>query len=186
MTLLEKIDKLIAEQGLSRHKVEKEAGLSVSTLLKWDNSVPRADKLKAVADVLGVSVDYLLSDEEGIEVRPAPQNELGYDFVLTDGKESTFIEVESGNENYFKECNSAPILIWSHSLPATFCCQIRVKSALLKWRKILRTLRMCKKQKRTNSAGRSLNILFCSEGKSLYVFNSILKLCKELRQYRTG
>lgn len=99
MTLLEKIDKLIAEQGLSRHKVEKEAGLSVSTLLKWDNSVPRADKLKAVADVLGTSLDYLLSDSD-IEVKSAPQN-VPYDFVITDGNESTLIDVRS-DENHLK------------------------------------------------------------------------------------
>ncbi len=79
MTLLERIDNLISLKDLSRHKVEKLADISVGTINKWDKSIPRADKLKAVADVLDVTVDYLLTGENP-PTEDTKKNETEFDF----------------------------------------------------------------------------------------------------------
>lgn len=46
-------------------RLEKEAGLGNATVRGWKNSEPTVKNLKAVADVLGVTVDDLLSGKEG-------------------------------------------------------------------------------------------------------------------------
>ena len=65
--LLQKIIKLCNEKGITVAKLEKEAGLGNATVRGWARSEPTAKNLKAVADVLGVSVDELLSTEMGTE-----------------------------------------------------------------------------------------------------------------------
>lgn len=44
--------------------LEKEAGLGMNTLVKWDRSSPSIDRVAAVADVLGVTIDELVGREE--------------------------------------------------------------------------------------------------------------------------
>lgn len=41
-------------------QVNDRAGLKNNVIYSWKSKVPSADRLKAVADVLGVSTDYLL------------------------------------------------------------------------------------------------------------------------------
>ena len=60
-----KILKLCAEKNMSIRKLEREAGLKNGAIGKWKASSPRVENLQTVASVLGVSVDYLLSTEEG-------------------------------------------------------------------------------------------------------------------------
>lgn len=62
--ILQRIKDLCEERKISIAKLEEAAGLGNATIRKWEKSYPRADKLKAVADVLGVSLDYLVSGEK--------------------------------------------------------------------------------------------------------------------------
>lgn len=55
------IKALCKKKGVSVSSVEKEAGLSNGAISKWNDSSPTVDKLNAVAKVLDVKVDCLLS-----------------------------------------------------------------------------------------------------------------------------
>ena len=59
--MLTVITELCKEKNISLAELERQAGLKQRTVYKWDESVPSVDKVKAVADALGVSVDRLLS-----------------------------------------------------------------------------------------------------------------------------
>lgn len=58
--MLEIIQNLCKEKGTSIFKLEKELGFGNGTIYKWDKSSPAVDKLKKVAEYLGVSTDFLL------------------------------------------------------------------------------------------------------------------------------
>ena len=58
--LFERIDALAKEKQLSFREIEVSAGLANNSIRGWNNSIPSADKLAAVARVLQVSNDYLL------------------------------------------------------------------------------------------------------------------------------
>ena len=62
--LVKNIQRLAAERGLSIRQLEASAGLKLSTIYKWGESTPSVDKVKAVADFFGVTVDDLLTDHE--------------------------------------------------------------------------------------------------------------------------
>lgn len=51
------------QKGLSIRKVERLSGLSNGNISKWDKHQPRASSVKKVADVLGVSLDKVLSEK---------------------------------------------------------------------------------------------------------------------------
>ena len=53
--------------GLTQGEFAKAMGVSQVTACKWEQgkAYPKPSRLKAVADKLGVTVDYLLSDERG-------------------------------------------------------------------------------------------------------------------------
>ena len=67
MTLVEKIKAVCRAKGITVSKLEEEAKISPRTIGRWDESKPSVDKVKRVAKVLDVSLDYLL-DEENEEV----------------------------------------------------------------------------------------------------------------------
>ena len=59
MGVVERIKALCADKKMSLQSLEAEAGLGINTIYKWDKASPSADKLKAVADYFGVSIDFL-------------------------------------------------------------------------------------------------------------------------------
>ena len=61
---IEKIRRLCEEKGTSLYALEVESGIGRNNIRRWEKYNPSVDKVKAVADYLGVTVDYLLSDEE--------------------------------------------------------------------------------------------------------------------------
>lgn len=61
MTLKERIKELANERGISLPELEATLGFGNSTIVKWDKSVPNAEKLNTVAKYFGVSMDYLLN-----------------------------------------------------------------------------------------------------------------------------
>lgn len=58
-----KIKSLCENRGISIAKLEKELGFGNATIRGWGNgSSPTVDKLKAVADYFGTTVDELLKE----------------------------------------------------------------------------------------------------------------------------
>ena len=68
MTLKDRIKALAKKRGISLPVLESELGFGNSTIVKWDKSVPNADKLNLVAKYFDVSMDYLLNgtDKDGL------------------------------------------------------------------------------------------------------------------------
>ncbi len=66
MTLKERIKKLSDEQNISLPALESELGFGNGTIVKWDKSIPNADKLNKVANYFNVSMDYLLNGERNL------------------------------------------------------------------------------------------------------------------------
>ncbi|APS42211.1 Phage transcriptional regulator, Cro/CI family [Weissella jogaejeotgali] len=64
MTLFERIKKAAKERGISLTALSVKSGLGEKTIYKWKEKEPSANRIKAVADVLGVSVDYLLGNTD--------------------------------------------------------------------------------------------------------------------------
>ena len=57
--------KLLKEKGVTPYQVSKATGVAQSSLSDWKNgrSKPNYEKMLAIADYFGVSVDYLLGNE---------------------------------------------------------------------------------------------------------------------------
>lgn len=60
--MYEKLQILLDKTDKTAYQVSKETGVSTATLSNWKNGnyVPKADKLKKIADCFGVTVDYFL------------------------------------------------------------------------------------------------------------------------------
>ena len=69
MTMLDKIRELCAKKGISLAQLEKDLGFSNKSIFAWKDSNPSVNKVKAVADYFGVTVDYLVSDETNYEAK---------------------------------------------------------------------------------------------------------------------
>ena len=57
--------KLLKEKGVTPYQVSKATGVAQSSLSDWTNgrSKPKYEKMLAISDYFGVSVDYLLGNE---------------------------------------------------------------------------------------------------------------------------
>ena len=65
MTLFERVKEISKKHGFSSLRVlSEQAGLSPNVIYGWKKKEPSAKTLQAVADVLGVSVDYLLGNTD--------------------------------------------------------------------------------------------------------------------------
>lgn len=73
--IYQKIQLLCKRNGISIAKLESDLGFSSSSIKKWCNSSPTADKIKKVAIYFEVSTDYLL----GISEIESPISELFID-----------------------------------------------------------------------------------------------------------
>ena len=61
----DKIKKLCKDRDLTIRELERRAGLKPGCIKKWcGHASPKLSNAIAVAKVLGVSVDFLFSDEE--------------------------------------------------------------------------------------------------------------------------
>lgn len=64
MNVLDRIKKVSKIRGYNLTKVNDLANLGKNTIYSWKNKEPSHNNLQAVADVLGVSVDYLLGNTD--------------------------------------------------------------------------------------------------------------------------
>ena len=62
MGIYENIKELSDKKELSIQRLEVLSGLGNGTIGRWRTMMPHVDKLKSVADVLGVGVDRLIKD----------------------------------------------------------------------------------------------------------------------------
>ena len=60
--IYENIVSLCKSKNISVSKLEQETGLGNATIRTWRTSSPSVDRLKKVADYLGVTIDSLLSE----------------------------------------------------------------------------------------------------------------------------
>ena len=58
--IYDNIQKRAKDVGISINSIEKESGLSIGSLCKWNDVSPTARSLKKVADILECTVDELL------------------------------------------------------------------------------------------------------------------------------
>ena len=77
MTLVERIRRLCADHSISVRQLEFAAGLSEGTIGRWNVSIPSVDKVKKVADYFGVTVDYLIDqNDESISTHTARREKI--------------------------------------------------------------------------------------------------------------
>ena len=76
MDVVDKIDQLLADRGLSAAKLCRELGFSSGLYSQWRkrSQKPSADKLKKIAAYFGVSVDYLMDTMPGMERETGPDD----------------------------------------------------------------------------------------------------------------
>lgn len=65
-----RFEELLKEKGATVYRIAKETGISASTFSDWKSgrSVPKADKMKKIADFFGVSLDSLLGSRIGKDI----------------------------------------------------------------------------------------------------------------------
>lgn len=63
MGLYERVKDIASEKGYSINKLEKELGFPRSSISKFNKNKPSMDKIKQVADFLGVSTDSIIGND---------------------------------------------------------------------------------------------------------------------------
>lgn len=71
MSLVKRIDALCKERNTTLTAIERECGLGVSSIRKWDEHSPSLSKVILVADALGVSMSYLIDEQQK---KPIPED----------------------------------------------------------------------------------------------------------------
>ncbi|MFP7242715.1 helix-turn-helix domain-containing protein [Pediococcus pentosaceus] len=71
MTMFDRVKKISKKRGLSLAQLNEKAGFKPNVIYSWKTKSPSIDKVEAVANVLGVSVDYLLGKDD----KPSTSNE---------------------------------------------------------------------------------------------------------------
>ncbi|MCG0772310.1 transcriptional regulator [Lactiplantibacillus plantarum] len=74
MTVLDRIKKVSKKRGFSLTQVNDKANLGKNTIYSWKTKEPSINNLKAVANVLNVSVDYLLGNTDNPEPSTSSDN----------------------------------------------------------------------------------------------------------------
>lgn len=66
MTLSDRIQLLLETKGISQSELEKTLGFGKGTMTKWKGTTaPSADKLLKIAEYFDVTLDYLMTGNEG-------------------------------------------------------------------------------------------------------------------------
>ena len=77
MTLFERVREISKKHGYSSlQTLSEQAGLSPNVIYGWKTKEPSAKTLQAVADVLGVSVDYLLGNTDEMHSNKKDDDDL--------------------------------------------------------------------------------------------------------------
>jgi len=65
--MLHKIRELCEARGITIAELERQAGLTPTSMAKWNANMPAVDKVAKVAKVLGVTIEELLEDDPADE-----------------------------------------------------------------------------------------------------------------------
>ncbi|TVV35750.1 helix-turn-helix domain-containing protein [Weissella cibaria] len=85
MTPFERIKELAKKRGYSLTKLNDASGLGTNSIYHWRTKTPSTASLKKVADVLGVSVDYLLGNTDEMHSNKKDENvPIDLDKVLSE------------------------------------------------------------------------------------------------------
>lgn len=98
--IFEVISTCAQSKGLSLSDVEQQAGLGKNTIYNWKRTKPSAEMLAKVADVLGVSVDFILGRDEAEEddvmaVRERLRNQPGMRMLFDAADGATAAQLEA-------------------------------------------------------------------------------------------
>lgn len=73
MEIVERIKKRCKEKATTMGTLEKELGFGNGNIRRWDERMPGADRVLAVANKLEVSVDWILTGKEHGDLTPEEQ-----------------------------------------------------------------------------------------------------------------
>lgn len=64
--MYEIFEQLLQKRGITAYRISKDTGIAQSVLSAWKTgkSTPKLDKLKTIADYLGVSIEYLMGEKK--------------------------------------------------------------------------------------------------------------------------
>lgn len=64
--MYEIFEQLLQKRGITAYRISKDTGIAQSILSAWKTgkSTPKLDKLKTIADYLGVSIEYLMGEKK--------------------------------------------------------------------------------------------------------------------------
>lgn len=81
MNFAQRLEELMQSSGITKYRISKAVGCSASTVTNWLNgTAPTGEYLQKISDFFGVSVDYLLGNEE----KPAAPKGSELDALLKD------------------------------------------------------------------------------------------------------
>lgn len=69
MTTFERVKNIAKKRGISLTELSVKAGMGEKSIYRWKENQPTGDKVKSVAEILGVSTDYLLGATD--DTKPA-------------------------------------------------------------------------------------------------------------------
>ncbi|MFB5176369.1 helix-turn-helix transcriptional regulator [Latilactobacillus sakei] len=73
MMLFERVKELAENKKISLLGLNEKAGLGKNAIYKWKTQNPSIENLQKVADVLGVSIDYLLGNTDNPSATTKPK-----------------------------------------------------------------------------------------------------------------
>jgi len=68
MTMFDKIKEISKKRGMSLNQLNEKAGFKQNVIYSWKNKQPSIERVNRVAEVLHVSVDYLLGKTDDPDV----------------------------------------------------------------------------------------------------------------------
>lgn len=70
MSIFDRVQSLIKERGLSVKQLERECDLANATIRRWSTQTPNIESVRRVAQVLNVSIDYLVNGDSPNTTEP--------------------------------------------------------------------------------------------------------------------
>lgn len=78
MSIVERIKQKCTEKGININTLENNCGLGHATIRRWDNNSPAVEKVEIVANLLEVSLDWLITGKEAADLTPEEQQLVDY------------------------------------------------------------------------------------------------------------
>ena len=97
MTFGEKLKEARKKAGLSQEQFAEKMNVSRSAIAKWetDKGMPDVNNLKVMSQLLNVSIDYLLDEDEKISFNEMKEAIHLYDYVENAGKVSALLSANN-------------------------------------------------------------------------------------------